>query len=95
MFHRAVKCITTVLLFLQATLIAMEAGATECEKHVSSQMQTFVVTPQDLHFNQDSILMNINGQFYEVYSLRKSGHQWFADAAVGKTCAWGHPLCLI
>jgi hypothetical protein len=86
-FHRAVRCITTVLLFLQATLIAMEAGATECGEHVSSQMLTFIVTPQDLYLDQDSILMNINGQFYEVYSLRKSGHQWLADAAVGKTCA--------
>ena len=93
MFHRALKGIITVLSFVQASLIATEAVVIECEEHESSQMQTFIVAPQDLHFDQDNILMNINGHYYEIYSLRKSGHQWLAEAAVGKTCAWGHPLC--
>jgi hypothetical protein len=92
-FNRRAKCITTVFLFVQLALIATESNVIECEEHVSSQMQTFIVAPQDLHVDQDHILMNLNGLLYEVYSLRKSGHQWLAEAAVGETCAWGHPLC--
>lgn len=93
MFHKFAKCITTVFLFVQAALIATEARVIESEELVSSQMQTFIVAPQDLHVDRDNILMNINGLLYEVHSLRKSGHEWVAEAAVGETCAWGHPLC--
>ncbi len=93
MFHKLIKCMIAVFLFTQVALIAVETKAIECEEQVSSQMQTFIVAPQDLHCDQNNILMNVDGHLYEVYSLRKSGHQWLAEAAVGNTCAWGHPLC--
>lgn len=74
MFHKFVRRITTVFLFIQAALIATETKAIECEEHASSQIETFVVSPQDLHLDRDNILMNLNGHLYVVHSLRKNGH---------------------
>jgi hypothetical protein len=93
MFYGLARSAIVVCMFVQTMLIAVETKITECEEHVSSQMQTFIVAPEDLHFDQNNILMNISGRLYEVHSLRKSDHQWLAEAAVGETCAWGHPLC--
>ncbi len=70
MFHKFARYITTVFLFFQATLMATETKCIECEEHAFSQMQTFIVSPQDLHFDQNNIFMNINGCFYEVYPTR-------------------------
>jgi len=87
MFHKFARRITTVFLFLQATFIAAETKVMECTEHGSPQMQTFVVASQDLHFDQNNILVNINGYLYEVHSLKKNDQQWLAEAAVGETCS--------
>ncbi len=93
MFYKFARCVIAAFLFVQTALIAAEAN--ECGEQKLSQMQTVIVAPQDLHFDQDNIWMNMNGHLYEIHSLKKRGHQWLAevDAAVGQTCAWGHPLC--
>lgn len=93
MFHKIAKSIAIMFLVIQATLIATETEVAKFEDDVSSQMQTFLVAPDDLHFDHDNIVMNLNGYIYYVHSLRKSGNHWIAEAAVGETCAWGHPLC--
>lgn len=87
------KCFIAAFLFMQTASAALGSKGVELKEHARSQPQTFVVSLEDLHFDQGRILMNVNGRFYQVLSLRKDGHQWFAEAAVGKTCPWGHPLC--
>ncbi len=53
---------------------------------------TFQVEIQDLHFDQENILVDVGGHLYKLSSLEKRGNQWVAEISYGK-CAWGHPLC--
>lgn len=93
MHRKLARSIASAYLFVQATLIATEAKGTECEGCMPSEMQTFVVQPQDLYIDENNILMNVNGNLYPVYSLTKSGDNWLGEVSFGERCAWGHPLC--
>lgn len=88
MFQKLIKSVFVAFLFVQAALVAAEG-----QEQPSSPMQTFIVQPQDLHVDQGNIFMDVEGNIYEVHSLRKDGAFWLAEAASSETCAWGHPLC--
>ena len=59
----------------------------------SPQLRIGFVETKDLHFDQEDILVDIDGITYLVHSLTKAGNIWLAEVIAAEKCAWGHPLC--
>lgn len=54
-----------------------------------------IVSNEDLHLSKEGILININGFWYLVNSLKRTGNQWLVtyDYDPRYQCPWGHSLC--
>lgn len=61
-----------------------------------SQLQelTFLVSPQDLYFDQENISVNVNGVLFSAHSLEKRGNHWLARIiARANYCPRNHLTC--
>lgn len=55
--------------------------------------ETFVVSLEELIFDQEEISINWNGNTYPISSLKKEGNQWLAKTIPYGYCPRGHPRC--
>ena len=67
----------------------------ENSKHMSKTSELTFLTPlDDLFFDDESIMLNVEGLSYSVHSLQKIGDQWFATVNhYLEYCPKGHPMC--
>lgn len=95
-------------IFTWIVIVASQLNAQECigieavaetiteETTERPQLQelTFLVSPQDLHFDQENISVNVNGILFPAYFLEKRGNQWLARIiARANYCPRGHLTC--
>lgn len=85
---------------LSAHQVNAESSTTEVISSENSQQEPqleeldFLVSLQDLDFNEESISIHTGECSYAVHSLKKQGNQWIIKVAKEPKCAWGHPLCV-
>lgn len=70
-----------------------EAIADNPKEERQSQELVVLVSPQDLHVDQEDIAIDIDGSFYHVHSLTKRGTKWLAKLERVNYCPQGHLTC--
>lgn len=81
-----------VLICLLSFVHIQKAIATDLIKSHSHEI-TYVVSSEDLYFNDDELMVSVGGFFYPVLVLQKSGKGWIARCASAGYCPQGHQLC--
>lgn len=79
-------------------LICLMLGAFQLNGNATAEVNItqIMVSLAELVFDQDAILVNINGSWCPVNSLVREENQWMAEVDFGRNagyCQSGHDLC--
>ena len=91
------KMLLGVGLLLVVFSLSLKAQETEWSESLSdseiySPKKSLAVSIGDLNFEGEDIILNVDGEFFPISSLKKVQGQWIAQYD-NRYCLSGHPLC--
>ncbi len=71
----------------------MEQCTASEEAELHTHETSFVVSTQNLYFDNDEMMVVIDDHSFPVQALQRSGNQWRVQVASAGYCQMGHNLC--
>jgi|GEM_PF-4608563 hypothetical protein len=88
------KMLLRLGLLLTVFVLPLKAQETGQTKSLSDlyPKKSLAISIEDLDFEGENIILNVDGEFFPIASLKKVRGQWIAQYE-NRYCLSGHPLC--